>query len=230
MSVDVVGLVPIRGFRSGKTRLAETLSIEDRAAVSKWMLRGVIRAVLAVDDLAKLAVISPDPGALAFARAVDDRVVPILQRKDQPGLNRAVAIGRDWALDLGASGLLVAFGDLPLLMAPDVQTVLEYPAQVVVAPDRHGTGTNLSLVRFQGSGPEFAYQYGPGSARRHEREAARSGLTFGRVSTLGTGFDLDTLDDWQILLAEGENVSQSTALRRDFSTAMATFSPARERS
>ncbi|MBA2520082.1 MAG: 2-phospho-L-lactate guanylyltransferase [Chloroflexia bacterium] len=230
MTVDVVGLVPIRGFRSGKTRLAETLSTEARAAVSQWMLRGVIRAALAVDDLAKLAVISPDPSALEFARAVDDRVVPILQHDDQPGLNRAVAIGRDWALDHDASGLLVAFGDLPLLMSADVQTVLDDPAQVVVAPDRHGTGTNLSLVRFQGSGTEFVYQYGPGSARRHEREAARSGLTFGRVSTVGTGFDLDTLDDLQILQNERCEVLRFAELRHDSTSAVASSSAARERS
>lgn len=228
MRGDIIGLVPVRGFRSGKTRLAETLTVNERAAVGQRMLNGVVAAALAVEGLSRVAVISPDPHALAYARAIDERVIPILQQDDQPGLNPAVTIGRDWAVRQGAAGLLVIFGDLPFLAPFDVQAVFAHPAAVVLATDQHGTGTNLSLVRFTGRGAEFVYHYGDGSARRHEAEAARLGLSFGRVSTPGAEFDLDTPDDWETLMAKDGNVARTERFLGDPMIAAGATAPVGE--
>ena len=197
MTDGIAGLIPVRGFTTGKTRLADTLPVESRASIMQWMLHGVIVAALDAQVLRELLVISPDTSVLAFARTVDDRVVPVLQRDDAPGLNPAVTAGRDLAADRSASGLLVLFADLPFLTAADVAAIVAEPAQVVVASDRHRTGTNASLVRFSGRGQEFRYQYGKDSARRHEQEAARLDLTFATVQRPGTEFDLDTPGDWR---------------------------------
>jgi 2-phospho-L-lactate guanylyltransferase len=172
----------------------------------QWMMEGVISAALQSHVLDRLAVISPDPGVLAHARAVDWRIIPILQRDHEPGLNPAVTTGREWAVEAGAAGLLVLFADLPFVTAGDLQTITGEPAQVVIATDRDGLGTNASLVRLAGRGRAFVYQYGPGSARKHAAEAARLGLSVATIQTPGTAFDLDTPRDWRTLsvsIAEG---------------------------
>ncbi len=197
MTNGIAGLLPVRGFTTGKTRLADTLPVETRASIMQWMLNGVISAALESEVLSELLVISPDTSVLAFARSLDHRVIPVLQRDDAPGLNPAVTAGRDLAAARSATGLLILFADLPFLTAADVAAIVAEPAGVVVATDRHRTGTNASLVRFAGRGQEFTYQYGQDSARRHAHEAARLGLTFATIIRPGTEFDLDTPGDWR---------------------------------
>jgi 2-phospho-L-lactate guanylyltransferase len=131
-------------------------------------------------------------------------VVPLPQDASEPGLNAAAAAGRCWALARDAGALLVLFGDLPLLRPADVRHVFAVPAPVVLAPDRHETGTNALLLRFgkhRGATERFAFQFGAGSAGRHGAEARRLGLPFETVSTPGTALDLDTPEDWQAVLA-----------------------------
>ena len=195
----ITGLVPVRGFTTGKTRLAEELSSAERAMIMRWMMAGVATAALESGAVTELAVISPDPGVLAFARALDERIVPIFQDSDRPGLNPAVTIGRDWAAEAGAAGLLVLFADLPFLTAHDIRTIVASSAQVVIATDRYGLGTNASLVRLAGKGRDFVYQYGANSAGLHAAEADRLGLTVATIQTPGTAFDLDTPQDWREL-------------------------------
>lgn len=201
MTTGIVGLVPVRGFATGKTRLADELTAAERAAIMRWMMEGVITAALSSGLLTELGVISPDPSVLAFARAIDQRVVPILQRDEQPGLNQAVTTGREWAMQQGAAGLLVLFADLPFMTPDDVRLIVNEPAEVVIATDRAGLGTNASLVRLAGRGRELVYQYGRDSAQRHAEAAARLGLSLAVIQTPGTAFDLDTPHDWRMLAA-----------------------------
>jgi 2-phospho-L-lactate guanylyltransferase len=203
------GVVPVRGFTSGKTRLAEALAMEERASIMQWMLRGVIDAALTADVLDEIAVISPDTSVLAYARSVSDRVTPVLQRRSAPGLNPAVSVGREWAVRGEVHRLLVLFADLPQLTAPDVRAVVSHPADVVVATDRRGLGSNVMLTPVVGAGRNFVFRYGEGSARRHAAEAERLGLSYGEVRRPGTEFDLDTPEDWRDLsITSGVAVGQ----------------------
>ncbi len=212
MTEAIAGLIPVRGFTTGKTRLANTLPVETRASIMQWMLSGVVSAAIDSGALSELFVISPDTSVLAFARSLNQRVTPVLQRDDAPGLNPAVTAGRDLAAARGATGLLVLFADLPFLAAADVAAIAAEAAGVVVATDRHRTGTNASLVRFAGRGQDFVYQYGQNSAQRHAREAARLGLSFATVHRSGTEFDLDTPGDWREFNATTQRSGPAIAL------------------
>ena len=199
----VVALVPVRGLRSGKNRLAGDLTPEARTALTGRMLRGVIRAALDSGAVETVGVISPDPAALALAREIDPAVVPLPQDPGKPGLNAAVAAGRDWALRRGAAALLVLFGDLPLLSVEDVRGLVAHDAPLVLARDRHGAGTNALLLRLDGEGARFRFQFGMGSYERHVAEAEGVGVEFVTSDAPGTAVDLDTPDDWRLLL-EGD--------------------------
>lgn len=201
MSDGVVAVVPIRGLAIGKTRLAGELPPEAREALTRRMLRGVVGAALASGAVDAVAVISPDPAALAFAAALDPAVVPRPQDPAAPGLNPALAAGRDWALARGAGALLVLFGDLPLLAGHDVRRLLAAPAPVVLGPDRHGAGTNALVLRLGVPGAAgFRFGFGADSCPRHLAEAARLGLAVETSVAPGTAFDLDTPEDLRALL------------------------------
>jgi 2-phospho-L-lactate guanylyltransferase len=215
MNGGVVAIVPIRSLTGGKTRLAGVLTPEARAALTRRMLRNVVQAALASGSVKTIAVVSPDPAALELAARFDPAVVPLRQSDERPGLNPALAEGVDFAARQGASAALILFGDLPLLTGDDVRNLLRRDAPVVLAPDRHGTGTNALMLRL-GTGPDddrdFAFQFGPGSYAKHVDEAHRLGLDVATSLTTGTALDLDTPDDLRrVLSAEASALADDLA-------------------
>jgi 2-phospho-L-lactate guanylyltransferase len=199
----IVALVPIRSLSAGKSRLSAALTPEAREALTRRMLRGVVRAALDSGAVGAVLLVSPDPAALALAVLEGPRVVPLLQDPHRPGLNAAISQGRDWATTRRAAALLVLFGDLPLLAPEDVGNLVRRDAPVVLAPDRHGTGTNALLLRLdrttEGTEP-FRFAFGPDSYSHHVDEAHRLDLEVATSLTSGTAFDLDTPDDLRLLV------------------------------
>lgn len=203
-----VAVVPLRDGVSGKSRLATALDPGARRRLVAALARHVVGTLLAVDDVLRVVVVTADP---PFAREVLAGLDPALdggrlqilaQPADRPGLNPALDVAREALRAEGAAGrLLVAHADLPALRPDDVAALLTPGAEgdVVVATDRHGTGTNLLALPLTGAGAAFAFRFGAGSRAAHEAEAARHGLRAVVVDRPGTAADLDTLDDWDEL-------------------------------
>jgi 2-phospho-L-lactate guanylyltransferase len=219
----LVAVVPIRSLTGGKTRLAGVLSPEARAALTRRMFRGVVAAALASGSVKVVAVVSPDPAALDLAATLDPAVIPVPQSPETPGLNAAIAEGVGFAARHGAAAALILFGDLPLLTGDDVRNLVRRDSPVVLAPDRHGTGTNALMLRL-GTGPDdgrdFAFHFGPDSYAKHVDEAHRLGLDVATSLSAGTALDLDTPDDLRrVLGAEasvlGEDASDIEPALRD---------------
>jgi 2-phospho-L-lactate/phosphoenolpyruvate guanylyltransferase len=206
MTGGLVAVVPIRSLRDGKTRLDGALLPTVRAALIRRMLLGVIAAIndsLAVDAV---GVVSPDPEALDLVSKLGPQVIPVVQSAATPGLNPALERGRAWANERHAAGMLVLFGDLPLLAPADVHHIVRRDAPVVISPDRHGMGTNAILLRSgdESAAAEFQFLFGPGSYKRHVEEAHRLGLEVATSITPGTAIDLDTPEDLRLLGLEPE--------------------------
>lgn len=198
----LVIVIPARGITGGKTRLSATLSPEARAALSERMLHRVVRAALEADVATAVVVISPDQATLDAAASIDERVTPLRQDTTVPGLNQALTQAREWAVQHGAIAMLILFGDLPLLSVGDVTALAWSDAPVVLAPDRHGRGTNAAMLRLDNvaSESDFQFGFGPGSLGAHLEEAERLGLEAITIIAPGTAFDLDTPEDWRMLL------------------------------
>ncbi|SKC40008.1 2-phospho-L-lactate guanylyltransferase [Krasilnikoviella flava] len=203
-----VAVVPLRGGVSGKSRLAAALDPAARRRLVAALARHVVAVLLASDGVDGVLVVTADvPFAVDTlglrARGGSARVEVVQQPPDRPGLNAALDVGREAALERGAARLLVAHADLPLLAPDDVVALLaagaagDAPAPVVVATDRHLAGTNLLVLptRPPGDAP-FAFRFGEGSRAAHVAEAERAGLRPVVVRRPGTAVDLDTVDDW----------------------------------
>jgi len=68
----------------------------------------------------------------------------------------------------------------------------ERPPVAVLAPDRHGTGTNALLLRPPAALP---FAFGVGSLARHRAVARARGLLSRSYDAPGTALDLDTPAD-----------------------------------
>jgi 2-phospho-L-lactate guanylyltransferase len=198
MTGGLVAIVPIRSLRHGKSRLDGALLPPVRMALIRRMLLGVVSALTEPLAVERVGVVSPDSEVLALAATLGPSVEPVLQPETTPGLNPALEAGRAWAAGRQAGGLLVLFGDLPLLTAADVHHIVRRDAPVVISPDRHGAGTNALLLR-NGAANDFTFRFGPGSYERHVNEAHRLSLEVATSITPGTAIDLDTPEDLRLL-------------------------------
>ncbi len=194
----LVAVVPVRGLRGSKTRLRDHFAEQERATLTTVMLRHVLTAVHDAAVVDRIAVVTPDPAVASALPPPTESIEVVRQPEGQSGLNSALLIGRGWAAGLGADAMLVLSADLPLLRPEHLRTLVSQEAPVVIATDRHGTGTNGLLLR-EPLAEAFTFSFGEHSALRHVAEADRLGLHVVRVETPGTAFDLDTPEDWASL-------------------------------
>ncbi len=196
---QTVALVPVRSLTGGKTRLAGALDGTERADLIRSMLGDVVSATVASGAIDRIIVVSPDDDVLSLAGHLAPDLIALHQADDRPGLIPALDQGRAFAVENGATAMLILFGDLPLLSADDVRTMATSVASVVISPDRHGEGTNALLLRFDSGAGQvaaaFPFRFGQGSFRKHLAEADRLGLTTETVVTAGTSLDVDTPAD-----------------------------------
>lgn len=188
-------VIPIRSLNDGKTRLSPVLDPVERSMLTRDMLDRVVRAALGTISRALVVVISPDPDALAEVGRMDPSIRLLYQNPERSGLNPALEQAAIAVRAAGGSSVLILPADLPLISSTDIDNVLRRDAPVVIAPDRHGTGTNALMVRLDAFGEPFVFQFGEGSYQKHHDEAARLGVDAMTAVSLGTSFDLDTPED-----------------------------------
>ncbi len=217
----MTAVVPLRDGASGKSRLATALEPAARRRLVVALARHVLGVLADAASVGRVVVVTADvdfarevlddgPGPVGSPSSTRHFELPrrrrtvdvIAEPPGRPGLNAALEHARRHvAGDAGdadgpdgpdADRLLVVHADLPLLTPADVDAVATARADVVVATDRHGTGTNLLAVPRVG---DHAFRFGAGSRAAHEAEAARHGLRAAVVLRPGTAADLDTIDD-----------------------------------
>ena len=189
-------IVPVKPLRRGKSRLAGTLSEDERTELNRSLLQNTLKTFADLREVEEVLVISRDPQALAIARQHGARTV----REDgQPELNTALRRATVIAQVYATRGVLVLPADLPLVTREDVLTLIERagePPAVVIAPDRHGTGTNALLISPAGL---IEYDFGENSFQRHCQRAREAGARLEIVNLPTLGLDLDLPEDLELV-------------------------------
>ena len=183
-------IVPHRGLEAAKTRLATSLTPDERRDLARQLLERVLRVACEVCD--DVVVISPSRELAGIVEPIGARLV--VQRG--MGLNEGLEQARFDALYDDVGTLVVLHGDLPNLHPADVEALIaSLPASgpgVAVAPDRGGTGTNALVLRPPGV---IGFRFGAGSFAAHLEEVDRARVPLVAVSRGGLAFDLDTPQD-----------------------------------
>ena len=152
-------IVPVKPLRRGKSRLAGTLSEDERAELNRILLEHTIQTLTDLKEIEQVLVVSRDSAALALARDLGARTV---QEDDgAPSLNTALKRATVVAQVYASRGVLIIPADLPLLNQNDVKALLEHsinPPVVVIAPTvikkvpthcsyRHPISSNMILAK-----------------------------------------------------------------------------------
>jgi len=195
--MTTLAILPVKGFGRAKQRLRERVPDGPRAGLAEAMVRDVLRALAACDGLHGVIVVTAEPVAAAVAREAGGEVV---HDPAESGQSDAVALGVRRARARGAARVLAVPGDCPALDPAELDELLASPEEVVIVPDRHGTGTNALLL----SPPDaIAPSFGPDSRARHEAAARASGRPWAVRTVATLGMDADTPDDLAALEASG---------------------------
>jgi 2-phospho-L-lactate guanylyltransferase len=204
--VRTAAILPVKSFGAAKQRLGSLLGSGSRHALAQAMFQDVLASLRKVEAIEQIVVVASEP-SVEFA--ADEQIV-LIEDEAREGQSAAATAGIHWAVASGFERVLLVPGDTPLLAAAELDALLaNAPEDVVIVPDRHGTGTNGLLLR-----PPTAIEpsFGPDSLARHVAAAEAAGVSHRveRVSSLMN--DVDTADDLAVV-AEAIESSRAIAPR-----------------
>jgi 2-phospho-L-lactate guanylyltransferase len=168
-----------------------------RRDLARAMVGDVLSALRDCVELERTIVVTCEESVAAAARYLGALVIPDATEESQ---SAAVAQGVARAAAEGFERVLCVPGDCPALDPAEVAALLEAERaeapEIVIVPDRHGTGTNGLLLTPPGAIPP---SFGPDSCERHLKLAreAEVAVRVERLPSLlldiDTGADLDVL-------------------------------------
>lgn len=196
-------LIPVKTLATAKSRLAPYLSQHQRESLVLDMLHHVLHVLLDSGLLERVSVVSPDPRVLAQAKTWGAQAL----MEEQKGHNSALQAAALREQASGATAILTASADLPLLCTSDIQALIEQSKQhqVVLGSSLDNSGTNALLVC-----PPLAlpYLFGPDSLHRYLDASRQKHLSSMVLRRIGLAFDLDTIGDLrelQVLRSESRD-------------------------
>lgn len=186
-------ILPVKRFERAKQRLGASVPDPLRLALARAMVGDVLGALRDCAALDVRIVVTSEASVAAAARCQGAIVV---EDAAEEGQSAAAALGLARAKAEGAQCALCVPGDCPALDPAELDALLNSARagvrEVVIVPDRHGTGTNgLLLTPADAIAPSF----GPGSRERHAELARTAGVScrIARLSSLL--LDIDTGED-----------------------------------
>ncbi|MGR8950305.1 MAG: 2-phospho-L-lactate guanylyltransferase [Gammaproteobacteria bacterium] len=202
-------VVPVKQFHLAKQRLSSVLSDDERMYLAKMLLHDVLQSITNSPLVTQTVIVSRDPVAEEIALAFGCSFLA----EQQSDLSLAVSQGAEYAKSQGASAFAMVPGDVPLVTAAEITTLIARPPRlsgITIVADRHGTGTNGVVVRPVNLMP---FQFGEGSFQRHTQAANELGVTVEVLSLPGMSLDIDTPQDLGTLLNLAGDTASAGYLR-----------------
>ncbi len=184
-------VIPIKPFSSGKSRLAEHLSLQQRLLLNKNLAENTLTVCKTVKGVERILIASRGKEMHRFAVKCGVDFI----EEPPGGINIALETAANHAREHHAARLLVLHADLPSIRAAEIETLIDACSAeqyVCIVSDHHHTGTNALMMRPPGVIP---FLFGVGSFARHLQAARNRQVEIRTMSLPSLAFDLDTVDD-----------------------------------
>jgi 2-phospho-L-lactate guanylyltransferase len=184
-------ILPVKRFARAKQRLGATVPDPLRLELARAMVADVLLALAETGSIQRTIVVTCEDSVARAARAQGGLVVA--EDDDGEGQSAAVVLGIRRALAEGFERVLCVPGDCPALDPSELDALLGAHTgdgpEVIVVPDRHGTGTNGLLL----APPDaIAPSFGPDSCERHRALALAAGVACNLEQPPSLLLDIDT--------------------------------------
>ena len=183
-------IVPLKGPDRSKTRLSPLLSTDECAGLAQAMASDVLFALNHVEQLRGIAVIGDDPWVRNFAM---EQGCLFIEEPAESNLSTSLDFAAAKLVDHGASSAVILPGDLPCLLATDIEQLLQRhrPGITLCAAGRDG-GTNALVCELPA---QISFQFGKYSADKHCAAAKDRGISVQRLRLAAFSRDIDTPAD-----------------------------------
>ncbi len=215
--MKVGALIPVKGFQGAKQRLSARLSAPERSELMKAMVHDVVAEVTRAQGIHRTYVVTGSDEVEGWVSAFN---LDVIREPDETGETDAVHFALDVLKAAGMDVALVVPGDIPLLRAGDVESVLQAaPAGsdkpfAVLTPSHDRMGTNALLL----APPDvLRLRFGHDSFRYHLNEAAARGAAVKVVENPRIALDVDEPADLEQLVRrlEGGRTRDRLAAMKD---------------
>jgi 2-phospho-L-lactate guanylyltransferase len=194
----IAAIVPAKALDRAKGRLAELLNEDERRRLALAMLEDVVNALMGVEVIDSILVVSPDREVLERARELG---AGALEEPDSVrGINQALAHASA-SFDPAPDGLLALLADVPAVTSAEIRSV------IAGAPDRgaaicpsRARGTSALFLRPPGVIP---FRFGELSFQAHKRQAAALRIPTKVIHIESLERDIDEPDDLRWLIDRG---------------------------
>ncbi len=213
--MNVAALMPVKGFRNAKQRLSPLLGGAARELLAETMFRDVLRQVRLARGLSGTFVVTGDDKVAGIASSAGAEVI---REHAENGETSAVDFARLELKQAGCEAVLIIPGDMPLVLAEDVEAVL---AQVPVAaaapyallvPSHDKLGTNALLL----APPDvIGLRFGHDSFTYHMSQVAALGLPVRFVENEHLALDIDEPKDLERFIAYDYRGGESTRVAEE---------------
>jgi 2-phospho-L-lactate guanylyltransferase len=210
--MPTLAVLPVKSFAKAKERLSDALPPGPRRALAEAMFADVITALRRTPALDGILVVTGD---LTAERLAAGHGAVVEEDKTEAGQSAAALLGIARAEEEGYDRVILVPADCPALDPAELESLLGRPRaslpDVLVVPDRHGTGTNALVL----SPPSaLTPAFGPNSRERHVTRAAEAGVAHEVVEVTSLSFDVDTPADLAALRQRFDAVRGSAAHTR----------------
>ncbi len=197
-------ILPVKRFAAAKSRLGASVADSLRERLARAMVADVLLALAQCAAIERTIVVTLEDSLLETAR---EHGAEIIADSGEQSQSSAVKLGVRRALAEGIERVLCIPGDCPALDPRELDELLAAcargparatGAEVVIVPDRHGTGTNGLMLRPPDA---IAPSFGPGSCERHRALAAAAGVSCRVEHPSSLLLDVDTGADLAALQA-----------------------------
>ncbi len=166
-------ILPVKRFAAAKQRLGESVPDAVRLQLARAMVTDVLEALERTAGIELTILVT---GQEDLARTAAEHGAEVVEDRSDSGQSAAVTLGVQRALGRSFERVLCVPGDCPALDPGELRALLARRAatqEVVIVPDRHGSGTNALLLC-----PPDAIEpsFGPDSFARHRALAHAAGL------------------------------------------------------
>lgn len=208
--MNIVALMPVKGFRNAKQRLSPLLDQSARELLAETMFRDVLGQVRLARGLAGTFVVTGDDKVAALTAAAGAEVI---REAEETGETAAVDFARGELKRAGGEAVLIMPGDMPLVRAADVERILaQIPSDArapfaLLVPSHDRRGTN-ALVLAPPDAIRLRFGYDSFNFHLSQVRAQRLPIRFFEDEHLG--LDIDEPKDLERFLAYDYQGGDST--------------------
>lgn len=212
--MNVVALMPVKGFCNAKQRLSPLLGAVARELLAEAMFRDVLRQVRVARGLGGTFVVTGDDKVAALASSAGAEVI---REKAENGETSAVDFARMELKSAGCESVLILPGDMPLVRAADIEAILaQVPVDAaapfaLLVPSHDRLGTNALLL----APPDvIMLRFGYDSFTFHTSQLQAQGLPVRFLENERIALDIDEPKDLDRFLAYSEDSETSQLVRK----------------